>query len=253
MQDLANTRDRLTRSIASLADQQEAQQQAQHSLQQRIVALQAEFDALDKQANLQSFGFYQPRFDFVTSAEYQQKIEYTRTAQKNLITAGTAATCSTEWTVNGSVAEGRKNTAQYLKLILRAFNGECDAAIAKVKYNNVLVMETRIKKSYEAINKISVTQHSSLSATYLDLRLRELYLVHEVQEKKEIQRQVREEEQAQRELERARLDAEKEEKRYADALRKAQQDVQKANRRSAAEIAGTNRCPATTTDPSPAA
>ena len=232
-QDLAATRDRLTQSIATLADQQEARQQEQRSLQKRISALQAEFAALDEQANLQSFGFYQPKFDFVTSAEYQQKLEHTRTAQKNLITAGTAATCSTEWTVNGSVVEGRKNTAQYLKLILRAFNGECDAAIARVKFNNVGVMESRIRKSYEAINKISKSQHSSLSASYLDLRLRELYLIHEVQEKiqeeKEVQRQVREqmreEEIAQRELEKARTDAEKEEKRYAEALRKAQLEV----------------------------
>ncbi len=236
-QDLAATRDGLTHSIATLADQQEAQQQEQRGLQKRINELQAEFAALDEQANLQSFGFYQPKFDFVTSVEYQQKLEHTRTAQKNLITAGTAATCSTEWTVNGSVVEGRKNTAQYLKLILRAFNGECDAAIARVKFNNVGVMESRIRKSYEAINKISKSQHSSLSASYLDLRLRELYLIHEVQEKiqeeKEVQRQVREhmreEEIAQRELEKARTDAEKEEKRYAEALRKAQLEVAQAS------------------------
>jgi hypothetical protein len=229
-------RAQLTQQIEALTQQWLTQQGEEKELQQRIATLQNEFAALDEESNLQSFGFYKPRFDFVTSAEYQQKLEYTRTAQKNLITAGTAATCSTEWTVNGSVVEGRKKTAQLLKLILRAFNGECDAAIAKVKYNNVLVMETRIRKSYEAINKLSSRENSQLSATYLDLRLRELYLVHEVQEKiqeeKETQRQIREqmreEEQAQRELEKARLDAEKEEKRFADALRKAQQDVQKA-------------------------
>jgi regulator of protease activity HflC (stomatin/prohibitin superfamily) len=236
VQDLADTQSRLKQSIEELTKQHTVQLTDQQILKKQIDELYAEFNALDEEANLQAFGFYKPRFDFVTSTEYQQKIEYTRTAQKNLITAGTAATCSTEWTVNGSVVEGRKNTAQYLKLILRAFNGECDAAIAKVKFNNVLVMETRIKKSYEAINKISKSQHSSISATYLDLRLRELYLVHEIQEKiqaeKEVQRQIREqmreEEQAQRELEKAKLDAEKEERRYTEALRKAQQDVQKA-------------------------
>jgi hypothetical protein len=97
-------------------------------------------------------------------------------------------------------------------------------------------MESRIRKSCEAINKISKSQHSRLSERYLDLRLRELYLIHEVQEKiqeeKEVQRQVREqmreEEIAQRELEKARADAEKEEKRYADALRKAQLEVEQA-------------------------
>ena len=236
VQDLADTKGRLTQSIEELTQKQQSQQTEHKTFQKQIKELKAEFAALDEESNLQSFGFYKPRFDYPTSAEFQQKLEHTRTAQKTLITAGTAATCSTEWTVNGSVAEGRKNTAQYLKLIIRAFNGECDAAIAKVKFNNVLVMETRIKKSYEAINKISKTQHSSISATYLDLRLRELYLVHEMQEKiqaeKELQRQIREqmreEEQAQRELEKAKLDAEKEERRYADALRKAQQEVEQA-------------------------
>lgn len=236
VQDMVDSRDRLKQTIETLTQQQQAQQHEQRTLQASIKELNREFKALDEEANLQSFGFYKPRFDFVTSVEYQQKLEHTRTAQKNLITAGTAATCSTSWTVNGSEAEGRKQTAQYLKLILRAFNGECDAAIGKVKFNNVLVMETRIRKSYEAINKISKSQHSSIAEAYLDLRLRELYLVHEVQEKlqteKETQRQIREqmreEEQAQREIEKAKLDAEKEERRYADALRKAQQEMQKA-------------------------
>ncbi|MGI4738090.1 MAG: DUF4041 domain-containing protein [Janthinobacterium lividum] len=236
VQDLADTEGKLKQAIGELTEQNKVQLTDQQILKKQIDELYAEFNALDEEANLQSFGFYKPRFDYPTSAEFQQKLEHTRTAQKNLITAGTAATCSTEWTVNGSVVEGRKNTAQYLKLIIRAFNGECDAAIAKVKFNNVLVMETRIKKSYEAINKISTSQHSSISATYLDLRLRELYLVHEMQEKiqaeKELQRQIREqmreEEQAQRELEKAKLDAEKEERRYSEALRKAQQEVEQA-------------------------
>ena len=236
VQDLADTQSTLKHSIGELTEQHKVQLTDKQILKKQIDELYAEFNALDEEANLQAFGFYKPRFDYPTSAEFQQKLEHTRTAQKNLITAGTAANCSTEWTVNGSVAEGRKNTAQYLKLIIRAFNGECDAAIAKVKFNNVLVMETRIKKSYEAINKISTTQHSSISATYLDLRLRELYLVHEMQEKiqaeKELQRQIREqmreEEQAQRELEKAKLDAEKEERRFAEALRKAQQEVEQA-------------------------
>lgn len=236
VEDLLDTRGRLTQTIEQLTQQQRAQQEEHTTLQRQISELQAEFNALDEQANLQTFGFYKARFDFITSIEYQQKLEQTRLAQKNLITAGTAATCSTAWSVNGSEAEGRKQTVQYLKLILRAFNGECDAAIGKVKFNNALVMETRIRKAYEAINKISKSQYSSLSNAYLDLRLKELYLVHEVQEKiqeeKEAQRQIREqmreEEQAQRELEKSRLDAEKEERRFTEALRKAQAEVQKA-------------------------
>jgi hypothetical protein len=36
-----------------------------------------------------------------------------------------------------------------LNLLLRAFNGECDAAIAKVRYDNVQVMEARMSAPSE--------------------------------------------------------------------------------------------------------
>jgi uncharacterized membrane protein YqiK len=71
----------------------------------------------------------------------------------------------------------------------------------------------------------------------LQLKLDELNLAHEYEEKvqaekeeqRRIREQMREEEQAQREIEKTRQDAEKEENRYADALRKAQDDAAKAD------------------------
>lgn len=144
-----------------------------------------------------------------------------------------AAICQIEWTVNGSRTEGRKSINQTLRLILRAFNGESDAAIAKVKYNNVQVMEARIRKAWEAINSLAGVQQCHITRMYLDLKLEELFLVHEYQEKiyeekeeqRRIREQMREEEAALREIEKARTDAEREEKRYADALRKAQEEA----------------------------
>lgn len=151
-------------------------------------------------------------------------------------TRSAAAVCDTAWEVNGSRAEGRKQINHTLKLILRAFNGECDAAVAKVKYNNVHVMQARILKAWEAINNLVVVQRAEITREYLDLKLEELYLAHEyqekVQEEKEEQRrireQMREEEIALRELERAKLEAEKEELRYEAALRKASADAERA-------------------------
>ena len=43
---------------------------------------------------------------------------------------------------------------EHAKLMLRAFNGECDAAVGKVKYNNVNNFESRIDRSLKAINKL---------------------------------------------------------------------------------------------------
>lgn len=147
-----------------------------------------------------------------------------------------AAVCHTEWSISGSVKEGKKMTNNFLKLILSAFNGECDASVAKVKYNNVQTMENRIRKSYDKLNKLSETTHCEIASRYLDLKLQELWLAHEYQERKHqeqqeqriIREQMREEEKAQKELEKAKKDAEKEERRFQKALEKAHQEVESA-------------------------
>src|SRR5207302_4630897 len=134
-------------------------------------------------------------YDFAESAQYQERLEQIRGQQAQMIKGKTAAVCPIEWTVNGSKVEGRKSTNQTLKLMLRAFNGESDAAVAKVKYNNVEVMETRIRKSHELINGLAQVNQCHIAESYLDLRLQELSLVHEYEEKlqdeKEEQRRIR--------------------------------------------------------------
>jgi hypothetical protein len=192
--------------------------------------------ALDEEANLQSFGFYKPRYAFANSAQYQARLDDVRERQRRMIRDKSAAVCGTQWTVNGSASEGRKQINQTLRLMLRAFNGECDAAVAKVRYNNVLVMEARIRKAHEAVNNLAQVQMCRITPAYLDLKLEELFLAHEYQEKlqeekeeqRRIREQIREEEIALRELERARAEAEKEELRYAEALRKATEQAERS-------------------------
>ncbi len=142
-----------------------------------------------------------------------------------------------EWTVNNSRVEGRKQINDTLKLMLFAFNGESDVAIAKVKYNNVAEAEKRIKKTFELINKLVTTQQAYISQEYLNLKLEELYLAHEYQEKiqeekeeqRRIREEIREEEIARREIEKALQDAVREETRYEEALRKAREEVEKVS------------------------
>jgi hypothetical protein len=223
-------------AVLNLQEQQIQGQAELRTLRANISQLRNEFNRLDEEANLQSFGFYKPCYDFASSDRYQSALEEIRERQKGMIKNKSAAVCRIEWTVNGSRTEGRKQINQTLKLILRAFNGESDAAIAKVKYNNVHVMEARIRKAWEVINGMVGVQQCQIAPAYLDLKLQELYLVHEYQEKvqaeKEEQRRIREEmreeEIAIRELEKAKQDAEREEARYAESLRKAREEVSKA-------------------------
>jgi chromosome segregation ATPase len=148
-------------AIQSFREQQTAMQEQQkrataemEALQLNINRLRVELKPLDEEATLQSFGFYKPHYNFSSSGQYQVMLDEVREGQKQMIKYKTAAVCHTEWTIDGDRAAGRKQTNQTLRLILRAFNGECDAAIAKVKYNNIQVMEARIRKAWEAINSL---------------------------------------------------------------------------------------------------
>ncbi len=188
---------------------------------------------LDGLVELHQFAFYELHYDFGSSAAYLARLDEIRQAQKVMLQEKSAAVCPIEWEVNGSKAEGRKQINQTLKLMLRAFNGECDAATARVKYNNVVAMETRIQKAFATINSLAQIQQSRLTPTYLDLKIQELRLTHEYQEKvqseREEQRRIREEmrqeEIARRDFERAQQEAEREEKQYAALLEKARQEV----------------------------
>lgn len=68
-------------------------------------------------------------------------------------------------------------------------------AIIKVKWNNVHKIEERIKKAFEAISKLGEPTKTRITDKYLQLKLNELHLAYEYQEKlyqeSEEQRQIR--------------------------------------------------------------
>lgn len=199
----------------------------------RLQQLQRELQAVEEAIEIQSFGFYQPKYGFESSALYLDRLSAIKEEQKLLIASERATQCNTVWRVGGSEAQGRKMVARLAKLMLRAFNGECDAAIAKVRYDNVEKFEQRIEKSWNDVNKLGSSNDVVITKSYFELKIQELHLVHEhrekVQEERETQRQIREqlkeEEKARREVEKAQAEAELEEQRHQSALEKARADM----------------------------
>ena len=134
--------------------------------------------------------------------------------------------------------------------MLRAFNGECDAAVAKVSWNNVSKLEERVEKAYADINNLGVAVNISLTDAYLEEKLNEIRLTHEYEEKKYLEReeareqrqQMREQEKAERELEKAKAEAEREETRNQKALDEARAEMDRATgaqlEKLTAQIAG---------------
>lgn len=163
-----------------------------------------------------SFALYTPHFSFNTPEEYKTALTMLRDRERTLIGNGRAAMCPVNWRVGDSEKEGARMVKQNTKLILRVFNCEREAARADVSWNNITKMEERIKKSYDAMNKLSGVLQVTITPEYFNLKLDELRLTHEQEEKKykdreeqrRIRKQIREEERAQREFDKAQADAE---------------------------------------------
>jgi hypothetical protein len=223
----------LTRTKKNSTQKQEQLEAEYETALSKYKALQNEITLLEENLEDISYGLYKPHFSFDTSAEYKAALESARDEQRRLIKEGKAAVCKTEWTVSGSKRDGARMQKQYLKLMLRAFNGECDAAVANVSWNNVTKMEERIRRCFDAVNDLGSVMQMEVTQAYLKVRLSELRLAHEYQEKKyeerekerQIREQMREEEKAQREFEKAREQAEREEGQYEKALAKARQEA----------------------------
>ncbi|MBJ6761794.1 DUF4041 domain-containing protein [Myxococcaceae bacterium JPH2] len=232
----ARTAQSATRAMEEAESRRKQATTDRNILEQSLARLKQELKALEEEAVLLSFGFYKPVYAFASVKEYEQRLDAVRERQKQMLKDKTAATCSTQWEVNGSKVEGKKQTDRTLKLMLRAFNGEADACVAKVTYKNVKAMEARIEKAAEAINGLVEIQQCVIAQRYVKLKVEELMLAYEYEEKvqqerdeqRRIREQMREEEAAHRELEKAKLEAEREARRDAEALERAKADYEQA-------------------------
>jgi hypothetical protein len=197
------------------------------SLQVEIKQKQEEILVLDENIVLESFALYKPKFKFLTSEEYKQKLDKIRDKQKELIKINGAVTANEGWTVNGSASEGKKMVNDMKKLLLRSFNNECDYCVDNVKFSNIEANEKRIEKSHEQCNKLGRIMNAKISDSYKELKYDELYLAYEYQKKKEEEKEeakrareeLREQQKLEREIREAREKIAKEKKHFAVAIK----------------------------------
>lgn len=212
-------------------------------LEADLVVLRAEHEKLHDDVNLRDMGFYEPRYSYATSVAYQAALDANLAQQEAMVKGKTAAICTKTWKVGGSLTAGRKHSSKLISLMLRAFNGECDAAISKVRYNNFTATERRINRAFAAINKLGEPQACQLAEAFRDLKLAELQLSYEHaqkiqaerEEQQDLKEQMRQEALAAREHERAKQEAEKEEHRRQVELQKTREEFERAAREQESE------------------
>lgn len=149
-------------------------------LERQIAQKKKQLIFLDDEIVVQEFGLYTPQFDFASALDYKEELAKIRALQKDLIKSKTAVTGAKDWTVNGNKAKGQKMVSDTQKLLLRAFNTECDEIINKVKYTNFDASLNRIRKSAETISKLGTIVSISITSQYLDAKIKELRLAFDV-------------------------------------------------------------------------
>lgn len=186
----------------------------------------------DDRISFAELGVYQPHFDYDDSEQFKAAILAVREEQKAMIAYEQAVIRTTNWTLDGSASKGATMTKRNIRLTSRAFNNECEAAIANARWNNVNAMERRILNARQQIDKMNASNSTFICEPYLQLKLKELRLTHEYremlkaerEERSELVRAQREELKLQRDIEKA----EEDELRYSKLLDRARAEAEKA-------------------------
>lgn len=201
---------------------------AVNSLEKEAAELQKKIITFNDDILVQEFGLYHPRYHFDSSSIYAQHLAYNREQQKALLKSNMAATGNMNFTYNNSKAQGNKMVKDMQKLLLRAFNSECDEIIRNVKYNNYNMSLRKLTTSSEAISKLGTMLMISITPAYFNLKKQELdltieYKIQQQEEKealKAARAEQREQAKVQKEIKAERKKIEKEMSHYQTAYEK---------------------------------
>lgn len=181
----------------------------------RLNATRSKLSDTEDEIMFESYGLYKPRYDFANSSAFKAQLEQTRANQKSMIRDGTAAVIDRPMLLDNSKAKGRSMQKKNIKQLLRAFNGECEAAINKVTKSNIETIEKRISRSYEQLNRLNEPNGVSITPTYFDAKIDEAHIALEYELKKEDEReQLREQREREREEKKLQQEIERERKKY---------------------------------------
>ncbi|MCE8005990.1 DUF4041 domain-containing protein [Aestuariivita sp.] len=161
---LSDDPDALKAEIAALKEQL-----AQSPTSEEVVPL-------DDDQILQSIGIYRYHHPLENAAAYKHKLSEIETEVASLVKNSRAIRASSSFTFENSLARGRKLSRDLGKLMLRAYNAECDNCVRTLRAGNIQTAKKRLEASRKAIAKLGAIMEMQISEQYHDLRLQELEL-----------------------------------------------------------------------------
>lgn len=204
-------------------------------LRAQVAALQAQLASsgqgdqainLSDQAALQEVGIYRYHHPLESAVAYRERLEALNGQVDELVKSGQAVLAADMFTYDGSLAKGRKMTADFSKLMLRAYNAEADNCVRSLRSGNAKTAVRRLEAAATSIEKLGSMMEMRINPGFHALRVQEIELTADyqmkLQEEKERAReereQLREQRKVEQELAAQREKLEKERAHYAAAI-----------------------------------
>jgi hypothetical protein len=165
-------------------------------------------------ALLQEAGVFEYQHPLADVVAYKAELAKVKDRIKATARAGKAVVGATNWTVNGSAAQGGKMVRDFSKLMLRAYNAEADNLVRTMRPYKLQSAIERLDKSAQTIERLGKTMDIRVSREYRTIRVKELELTADHLAKAEEEKErVRAERERQREEDKARKEFEREKAR----------------------------------------
>ena len=164
-------------------------QNKQESLNTQIDELQQKCRQIEAKASLLSVDSYEPKYDFISSGDYILRLQEIILQQNKMRKNNQAYICETPWELAGeSKKEGKKMINDLLKMVEFAFEEQYKYTVKNVKFNNVDYLKRKINDSFNTINRLLKKIDCKISSDYLDLKLIQLDIQYELEEKEQEER-----------------------------------------------------------------
>ncbi len=234
LQELEKKASDIEQQLFSNSRQKEEIQKELIALKEKLQDLKSNIDLYSRVEDFINYGLYEtPKYLYETPERYQAEIKSIRDKQKILIREQRAVDIVDEIQVDGSTKTAKAILTGQVRLMLRAFNVESDLLFEKLNPSNFDRTLERIEKIAEALEKNTLSISNGISLEYVHLKFKECQLMYEYklrkaehdEEQRLIREQIREEQRAQREFDKAIKEAEKEELLYRNLLEKAKRQL----------------------------
>jgi hypothetical protein len=188
-------REALNAAIAQLRDAQSQLTSDVARLRGEITALEAQLVTTREDLILQEVGIYEYHHRLEDSVAYKEQLASIRARIKEMSKRdGGAVQAAANWTVNNSAAQGRKMVNEVSKLLLRAYNGEADVLVNKMRPYKIDSAIDQLNKARATISRLGQTMSITITDAYHRVRLEELRLTADFLAKKEAEKEAEREE-----------------------------------------------------------